>query len=248
MPQRGDNLPNRRYAWRGGQRVTPACHTGAVGKNRPSWAERAELELCANCGEDLYVDNQTLFCDESCQQMARYVRYARNVRKDPKRRNDREVIEALRIQLAFVLGGGYPGRERRLSQAERQLIMERDGGRCQVCGEPGDQIDHVAGSSNDPSNLQVLCDPCHRTKTTANFVPAGPEAIALADKLRTERVEPTKPSRPCDDEVNWQTESRRRKAARIDILWEWVFEWSNSTKADWEGMSWNEIVQEVALR
>jgi len=37
----------------------------------------------------------------------------------------------------------------------------------------------------------------------------------------------------------------RWEGARIDLLWEWVFEWSNSTKADWDGMSWNEIVQEV---
>jgi 5-methylcytosine-specific restriction endonuclease McrA len=216
-----------------------------VGKKGSSWAKRAELERCANCDENLFVDNQTLFCDESCQQMARYVRYARSVRKDPKRCIDPDVTEALRIQLAFVLGGGYPERERRLSQAERRLICERDGGHCQICGKPGDQIDHVAGSSNDPSNLQLLCDPCHRTKTMTNFAPAGPKAVAFAHKLRTDRVEPTNPSRPCDDEVSWKIESRRRKAARIDLLWEWVFECNNSTKSDWEGMSWDEVVQEV---
>lgn len=216
-----------------------------MNKDRLSQAEQVELERCANCDEELSVDNRTLFCDESCQQMARYVRYARSVAKDPKRRGDPKVIEALRIQLAFVLGGGYPERERHLAPAERRMIIERDDGSCQICGEPGDQIDHIAGSSNEPWNLQLLCDPCHREKTTATFVPAGHEAAILANALQTERIEPPKPSRACDDEVHWKTESRRRKAARIDLLWDWVFQESQRNRADWEGMSWDEIVQEV---
>lgn len=54
--------------------------------------------------------------------------------------------------------------------AER--IRRRDGHRCQRCGQPGHQVDHIVnvastGRQDDrPANLQTLCDACHDEKTT----------------------------------------------------------------------------------
>ena len=53
--------------------------------------------------------------------------------------------------------------------AIRKRIMDRDGGRCVVCGGPGEAVDHriprAAGGEDTWSNLQTLCNPHHREKT-----------------------------------------------------------------------------------
>lgn len=51
----------------------------------------------------------------------------------------------------------------------RTLIMERDGAKCRWCGETdGLALDHilpvVAGGTDDPENLQVLCGSCNSSK------------------------------------------------------------------------------------
>jgi 5-methylcytosine-specific restriction endonuclease McrA len=56
----------------------------------------------------------------------------------------------------------------------RMAVAERDNWTCQECGRPVTRrdlhIDHVvpraAGGSDEPSNLQVLCEPCNLKKGT----------------------------------------------------------------------------------
>lgn len=59
----------------------------------------------------------------------------------------------------------------RIPREVRELVMQRDGGRCQTCGETENlTIDHKwiawsdGGSSRDPDALQVLCRPCNSRK------------------------------------------------------------------------------------
>ena len=60
-----------------------------------------------------------------------------------------------------------------ISQSEWQKIrrraMRRDRRRCVLCGNRATQVDHIipvsAGGSNAMTNLQSLCEPCHKTKT-----------------------------------------------------------------------------------
>jgi len=66
------------------------------------------------------------------------------------------------------------------------LVMERDGYRCQACGDTDDlTIDHKiipyseGGSSTDPDNLQVLCRSCNSRKGTRPWIPV-PEASQTA--------------------------------------------------------------------
>jgi 5-methylcytosine-specific restriction protein A len=56
----------------------------------------------------------------------------------------------------------------------RKRILERDGYLCQVCLESGiireaKQVDHIknkkSGGTDDDSNLQAICIPCHKEKT-----------------------------------------------------------------------------------
>jgi hypothetical protein len=60
------------------------------------------------------------------------------------------------------------------------LVMQRDGYRCQECRETEDlTIDHKivpwseGGSSVDPDNLQVLCRSCNSRKGTRPWTPPG---------------------------------------------------------------------------
>lgn len=57
----------------------------------------------------------------------------------------------------------------------RLRILDRDNGLCQPCLANGrvhiaQQVDHrtpkAAGGTDDPSNLQSICDACHRAKTS----------------------------------------------------------------------------------
>lgn len=49
----------------------------------------------------------------------------------------------------------------------RPLILERDGHRCQACGRPATDVDHV-GDKHDHrlENLQALCGWCHSRKSS----------------------------------------------------------------------------------
>ncbi|MDX2528043.1 HNH endonuclease [Streptomyces europaeiscabiei] len=50
----------------------------------------------------------------------------------------------------------------------RPAILERDGHRCQACGDHATDVDHI-GDKHDhrPDNLQALCGWCHKRKTSA---------------------------------------------------------------------------------
>lgn len=59
----------------------------------------------------------------------------------------------------------------------RRAVIRRDGGRCVKCGSTvALTVDHRIpihlGGTHTMTNLQTLCDPCHRSKTAAEAVAA----------------------------------------------------------------------------
>lgn len=50
----------------------------------------------------------------------------------------------------------------------RAAILVRDGFRCQLCGDPAREVDHIAprahGGGDHPGNLRSLCRPCHNAR------------------------------------------------------------------------------------
>jgi 5-methylcytosine-specific restriction endonuclease McrA len=168
---------------------------------------------CFNCdGKFIIIGQPKLFCSEGCQQEASFVRYYRNC-------NSRGTLALPDIQMAFmtrmlhILNGGYKQGSRRIPLATRKQVYERDKEKCQKCGNPGREVDHIEGGSNSINNLQVLCQVCHIEKTKANFKPITTKMSgtdyrnAKIAKLRS-RTESKLPKRICDDEEHWNTNQK----------------------------------------
>jgi 5-methylcytosine-specific restriction endonuclease McrA len=175
-------------------------------------------DLCVNCDAALTDDNRGLYCSALCREKAKFVRYARGCTRDGRVNRDPDVAYALRIRMAIILGGGYPP-ARSLPPAVRATVIERDQSRCRLCGAPGEEIDHLDGSSPDLNNLRLLCKVCHRKVTEENLVPATAEEAAEAQALWA-RVRAVRPRRLCDDEQRWPSGWRTLLPRRQERLWE----------------------------
>jgi 5-methylcytosine-specific restriction endonuclease McrA len=160
---------------------------------------------------------EKLFCSELCMQTADTLRYWRRVVRDGRIERP-DVKEAVRTRVAFLLAGGYHRQARQLSEETRRFVRERDGEKCVVCGKQGEEIDHIDGDSDDPTNLQLLCKDCHHAKTAERMVPAGEEQRQFVDELLSTRVLVDPPRLLADDEIEWQKVHRGLKKARRDRL------------------------------
>lgn len=70
----------------------------------------------------------------------------------------------------------------------RTRILRRDHHRCQHCGAPATDVDHIVpGDDHHDTNLQALCRPCHNTKT---------QAEAQAARHHPDRPTRDRPTRP----------------------------------------------------
>ena len=184
---------------------------------------------CVSCGGPDVTVESPLFCSERCKEAAGLVRYVRACQRDG-RDPQADVLEAIRMKMAHVLGGGYPGRERVVPPETRAEVLQRARHRCEICGRALDmhgtggdldaqaQIHHVAGSSSGPGNLRAVCRRCNMADAQSKFVPVvpgSPEAV-LAAELK-ERWSSRSPLRPCDDELSWKVQwpalQRRARAA-----------------------------------
>ena len=173
-----------------------------------------KVSVCQNCDGQLTLQQArrgTLYCSERCSQIAGTVRYGRATRRDGRYERDPLVREAIRTRLALILGGGYPKKARALSVEQREAIFVRDQRRCQRCGAPATEIDHIAGSSSDPANLQVLCKSCNMAKAAESFRPATQEEAKEAKAIWA-RITAEQPGRLCDDDERWD-EMRKQIAA-----------------------------------
>jgi hypothetical protein len=169
--------------------------------------EEARLKTvfeCANCGEP--TDGLLLFCDDLCKQIPQTIRYIRKAISDGRIEKP-DAQEGAGRKLLMLTGGGYPERERRLTTQQRQTILKRDNHTCQLCGKPGDQVDHIAGDSGDPSNLRALCGACNLKEAFKNFQPITDSA--KADDLNAmlsnvaQRIGALIPTELCDDHERW---------------------------------------------
>jgi hypothetical protein len=187
-------------------------------KTKTKTMKSASVKIALRNSRSLQARHGTLFCGEKCKQTAGTVRYGRATLQDGRYERDPLVRQAIDLRIAMILGGGYPEKARALSHEQREAIFTRDGRRCRLCGAPATDIDHIAGSSPDPENLQALCKPCNMAKAQAHFRSATPEEEAEGNAIWT-RIRATRPVRLCDngkqwDELRKEIAAEQRKRAR----------------------------------
>lgn len=110
-----------------------------------------------------------LYCDEPlCPELGGLVRYIRKGLAGD-RETEADFIDGVGQKLLSALQGGYDP-DRLLSSEARAAILERDSHTCVLCSKPGNHVDHIAGSSNSPSNLRTLCADCNTLRAFTPMV------------------------------------------------------------------------------
>jgi hypothetical protein len=182
-------------------------------------------DQCANCLDPLPIDELGLFCSDWCAETAKTVRYMRGAISEDRPAKDLEVAHAFMVRVDFLYTGGYNRLERTPPAKTRAAVVANAGGVCVQCGAPAREVDHIAGSSNELSNLQLLCADCHREKTDASLgtalatdeedgVPWFETLEPVQQALLVRRVDPDVPRLLCDDHQAWDTTWRNLKSER----------------------------------
>jgi hypothetical protein len=183
------------------------------------------LFLCLSCDNEMTYGQAMkgdLFCSKLCQYTAETIRYARRSIKNGNYDADPLVREAIDIRIgAFISNKSrYPYEERKLSPAQREAIFTRDNYTCQIdgpsCTGKATEIDHINGSSSNPSNLRAVCRPCNMGRFER--VPASPEQSRIIGAM-WERINSPEPMRECDDDVVWPNVWRAKKSERKRMYW-----------------------------
>lgn len=97
--------------------------------------------LCPNCNQP--VENErTPYCSVRCKETAGFIRQFRNSLLN---RNLLDPVKQVGTGQALwsLQGGGYPRRQQMVPARVIAKVIERDGGKCSVCGEPATEIDHT---------------------------------------------------------------------------------------------------------
>lgn len=172
---------------------------------------------CVSCGKEINIEGSVIYCSEYCQQIAGTIRYVRRARIG-HRESEIEFQIGLGDRLNHLPNGGYPAQDRLLSKELRETIFKRDNYTCRICSKKeAQQIDHIKGSSNDPTNLQAVCADCNREKAFSNQRLATPEEREIIEKLYVDmaiRIATPFPSLACDDHGRWQKTEPKIRGAR----------------------------------
>ncbi|AIE87962.1 HNH endonuclease [Fimbriimonas ginsengisoli] len=98
-------------------------------------------QTCPNCGGAVSAPKSP-YCSEVCRDTAAFVRQFRSSLLNGAI-FERERQIGLGQALWKIQGGGYPLRQRLVTPKVLAKVIERDGGKCSVCGAPATEIDHV---------------------------------------------------------------------------------------------------------
>ncbi|SOD22794.1 HNH endonuclease [Nitrosomonas ureae] len=176
---------------------------------------------CVNCDNEINNEGSVIYCSEYCQQIAGTIRYVRRARIG-HRESEIEFQVGLGDRLNHLPNGGYPVRDRHLSKELRERIFKRDNYTCRICGKKeAQQIDHIMGSSDDPTNLQAACADCNREKAFSNTRLATAEEKKFIENLyfnMAMRIATPVPSLACDDHERWQKTEPKIRGARKKII------------------------------
>jgi hypothetical protein len=88
-----------------------------------------------------------------------------------REQSNRQRIDRARANVALGSTPRTAAARRAIPDEVKLYVMNRDGGRCVGCGSTSElQYDHVIplamGGGSTAENLQILCGPCNRTKSS----------------------------------------------------------------------------------
>jgi hypothetical protein len=75
------------------------------------------------------------------------------------------------LALLFISISAF-SQSRYISETTKKIVFSRDGGSCNCCGSSSNlEYDHITpfscGGSSEPSNIQLLCMSCNRSKSNS---------------------------------------------------------------------------------
>ncbi len=78
------------------------------------------------------------------------------------------------ILFLVIFSWGCYSQSRYISITTKKIVFSRDGGKCQCCGSYSElEYDHIipfsCGGSSVPSNIQLLCFKCNRSKSNSCY-------------------------------------------------------------------------------
>lgn len=164
-------------------------------------AFNGDFRCCPNCdgpAESL----SSPYCSETCRGQAGFVRQLRGALATGL------ILEAEKQQvfgerLWWLLGGGLPLRESRIPESAKRQVNKRCDGKCESCGAPMTKVENFGSGCNRPLHLRAVCDGCSQTKSYGDLELSRSVPVVKLLHDISQRINATKPLRPCDDPDKW---------------------------------------------
>jgi len=113
----------------------------ALSSSPNATALMAEPQNCPNCGQPCDSERSP-YCSCECREKSNFVRQTRRALLNGVA-FDEEKQATLGQNLWRLLGGGFPRRQRLVTDKERARLFKRNDGKCEICGAPATTFDHI---------------------------------------------------------------------------------------------------------
>lgn len=160
-----------------------------------------EFTLCPNCDEPVERVSSP-YCSDACQSQASFVRQFRAASATGTILTPEKQL-VFGERLWWLLGGGLPLRESRITPSGKRQVTKRAGGNCEFCGAPMTAVENFGSGCNRPFNLRAVCDACSRTAPYGDVAFCQRPTVIAAITDLSRRVYAPAPIRVCDDPENW---------------------------------------------
>jgi hypothetical protein len=124
----------------------------------------------------------------------------------------KNVLFLLALVLLPLLGSAQ---SRYVSESTKRLVFARDGGVCQCCGSVQNlEFDHIipysCGGGSSPSNIQLLCQRCNRSKSNSCYCKIHNRLVGVSCCDGAPARKPTTTSVQCSGRTKKGTRCKNR--------------------------------------
>ncbi len=105
------------------------------------YPEAEDPLTCPNCGVEMEGERSP-YCSDRCKAQAAFVRQFRRALQDGAILKE-EKQAMMGQNLWYLLGGGYPGRQKLAPKSAIKQLFKRTEGLCESCAAPATTFDHT---------------------------------------------------------------------------------------------------------